>query len=75
MKSLVRSLVFAAAGFVAASLYRQWMNDQRSLPRRPRHPLENWENEGGALPDVASADGGPRQAGSTYPMGDKKDAA
>ena len=62
MKSLVRSLVFAAAGFAAAALYRQWTNDRRSSPRRHRHPLENWENEGGALPDVASAEGGPRQA-------------
>jgi len=64
MKNLFRSLVFAAAGFVAASLYRQWTDDRRSSPRRPRHPLENWENEGGALPDVASADGGPRQPGN-----------
>jgi hypothetical protein len=62
MKSLVRSLVFAAAGFAAAALYRQWTNDQRASPRRHRHPLENWENEGGALPDVASAEGGPRRA-------------
>jgi len=59
MKGLVRSLVFAAAGFAAASLYRQWAGNQRGLPRRQKHPLENWENEGGALPDVASADGGP----------------
>jgi hypothetical protein len=62
MKSLIRSLVFAAAGFAAASLYRQWTNDRRSSPRRLRPPLENWENEGGALPDVASAEGGPRRA-------------
>jgi len=59
MKGLVRSLVFAAAGFAAASLYRQWAGNQRGLPRRQKHPLENWENEGGALPDVASADGSP----------------
>jgi len=65
MKGLVRSLVFAAAGFAAASLYRQWAGNQRGLPRRQKHPLENWENEGGALPDVASADGSPasRQSG------------
>jgi hypothetical protein len=57
MKSLVRSLVFAAAGFAAASLYRQLANERKALPRRQRHPLENWENEGGSLPDVASAEG------------------
>jgi hypothetical protein len=59
MRSLIRSLVFAAAGFAAASLYRQWSSDRRASPRGHRHPLENWENEGGALPDVASADGRP----------------
>jgi hypothetical protein len=59
MSNLMRNLVFAAAGFAAAAFYRQWASDQRSSPRRPRHPLENWENEGGALPDVASADGTP----------------
>jgi len=65
MKGLVRSLVFAAAGFAAASLYRQWAGNPRGLQRRQKHPLENWENEGGALPDVASADGSPasRQSG------------
>ena len=67
MKSIVRSLVFAAAGFAAASLYRQWAHDRQALPRRQRHPLENWENEGGALPDVASAEGAPvsRESNST----------
>ena len=65
MKGLVRSLVFAAAGFAAASLYRQWAGNQRGLPRRQKPPLENWENEGGALPDVASADGSP---GSRQPV-------
>jgi hypothetical protein len=64
MKSLVRSLVFAAAGFAAASLYRQWTNDQRTSPRRHRHPLENWENEGGALPDAEPADTEPVRASS-----------
>jgi hypothetical protein len=57
MKSVIRSLVFAAAGFAAASLYRQWSSDRRLSPGRRRHPLENWENEGGALPEVASAEG------------------
>ena len=59
MKSLIRSLVFAAAGFAAASLYRQWANERSLSPRRHRHPLETWENEGGALPEVATAEGGP----------------
>jgi hypothetical protein len=59
MRSLIRNLVVAAAWFAAASLYRQWANDRRSSPRRQRHPLENWENEGGALPEVASAEGSP----------------
>ena len=59
MKSIVRSVVFAAAGFAAASVYRQWARDRRALARRQRHPLENWENEGGALPEVASAEGAP----------------
>jgi hypothetical protein len=64
MKSLVRSLVFAAAGFAAASMYRQWADGQQPSRRRHKMPLENWENEGGALPDVASADQPPasRQA-------------
>ena len=69
MRNLIRNLVFAAAGFAAASLYRQWANDRRSGPRRQRHPLENWENEGGALPDVASADGGPASRRATNPAG------
>ena len=56
MKTLVRSLVLAAAGFAAASLYRQWADGQQPSRRRRKLPLENWENEGGALPDVASAD-------------------
>ena len=59
MKSLIRSLVFAAAGFAAASLYRQWATERSLSPRRHRHPLENWENEGGARPAVATAAGGP----------------
>jgi len=61
MKNLIRSLAFAAAGFAAAALYRQWADDRKSSPRRQRHPLENWENEGGALPNVASAEGRPRR--------------
>lgn len=59
MKNVLRSLVFAAAGFAAASLYQQWASNRRASSPRHRHPLENWENEGGALPDVATADGGP----------------
>jgi hypothetical protein len=59
MKSLIRSVLFAAAGFAAASFYRQWAQERRLSPRRHRHPLENWENEGGALPDVATADSAP----------------
>ena len=64
MKTIIRSLVFAAAGFAAASMYRQWTGNQQPSGRRPKQPLENWENEGGALPDVASADQPPasRQA-------------
>ena len=62
MKSVIRSLVFAAAGFAAASLYRQWADDRQAALRRPRHPLENWENEGGALPEIASAERPPATA-------------
>ena len=59
MKTIVRSLVFAAAGFAAASMYRQWADNQKPSKRPHKQPLENWENEGGALPDVASADSAP----------------
>jgi len=65
MNSVIRSLVFAAAGFAAASLYRHWSSDRRLSGPRRRHPLENWENEGGALPEVASADGGPASRRAT----------
>jgi len=54
MKTIIRSLVFAAAGFAAASMYRQWTVNQQPSGRRPKQPLENWENEGGALPDAAT---------------------
>ena len=54
MKTIIRSLFFAAAGFAAASMYRQWAGNQQPSGRRPKHPLENWENEGGALPDAAT---------------------
>ena len=54
MKTIIRSLVFAAAGFAAASMYRQWSDNQQPSGRRPKQPLENWENEGGALPDAAT---------------------
>ena len=59
MKTIVRSLVFAAAGFAAASIYRQWADGEQPSRRRHKMPLENWENEGGALPDVASAENPP----------------
>ena len=54
MKTIIRSLAFAAAGFAAASMYRQWAGNQQPSGRRPKQPLENWENEGGALPDAAT---------------------
>lgn len=59
MKTILRSLAFAAVGFAAASMYRQWADGQQPSGRRHKQPLENWENEGGALPDVASADSPP----------------
>jgi len=65
MRSVIRSLVFAAAGFAAASLYRQWSDERRAAPRRHRHPLENWENEGGALPEIASLERRPAAAERT----------
>lgn len=58
MNALLRSLALAAAGFAAASLYRQWQSGAQSGSRRHRHPLETWENEGGALPDSLPADPG-----------------
>lgn len=54
MKGILRSLIFAAAGFAAASLYRQW-SAAGAAARKHRHPLDRWENEGGALPEVSTA--------------------
>jgi hypothetical protein len=54
MKSIIRSLFFAAIGYTAATMYHQWAH-QRQQQRRHRMPLETWENEGGALPDFTPA--------------------
>ena len=62
MNRLLRGIALAAAGAAAMSLYRHWQG--LSDGARRRHHLETWENEGGALPDVAprpEADARPRQ--------------
>ncbi|MEO8537263.1 MAG: hypothetical protein ABI533_07030 [Betaproteobacteria bacterium] len=52
MSRIVRKLVYLALGCAAVSMYRQWQNGEF----KPHHPhLENWENEGGGLPHVSSA--------------------
>ena len=51
MNRLLRGIALAAVGAAAMSLYRQWQ--QMPQGQRRRHHLENWENEGGALPDFA----------------------
>jgi len=54
MNRLLRGIALAAAGAAAMSLYRQWQRmPDADGRRRRRHHLENWENEGGALPDAA----------------------
>jgi hypothetical protein len=64
MRGILRSLIFAAAGFAVASLYREWSAANAS-PHKHRHPLDSWENEGGALPEVATASPRPaRTAGA-----------
>ena len=55
MNRLLTRLLWAAAGFAVAALYRQWMS-QAAQPHH-RHMLETWENEGGALPEPATAGG------------------
>jgi hypothetical protein len=54
VKRILAGLTLAAAGLAAASLYRQWKDGQPATPRH-RAPLENWENEGGAVPETATA--------------------
>ena len=53
MNRLLTRLLWAAAGLAVAALYRQWT----SRPHTPAHQqvLETWENEGGALPEPATA--------------------
>jgi len=53
MNRLLVRLAWAAAGFAVAAMYREW-KAQAGLPRH-RHPLETWENEGGALPEPVTA--------------------
>ena len=49
MSRLMRRVLWAALGYLVVSLLRQ----QSSGPsaRRQHHPLERWENEGGAMRD------------------------
>ena len=49
MNRLLRNLAVAATGAIAVSIYRQW---QQNSGKSHRHHLENWENEGGALPEA-----------------------
>lgn len=49
MNRLLRGLALAATGAAALSIYRQLRHRGPEASRR-RHPLETWENEGGAVP-------------------------
>ena len=46
MSRLVRRIAWAALGYVVVSLLRQRTTGSG---RRRHHPLETWENEGGAM--------------------------
>lgn len=46
MRTLLRRLAWAALGYVVVALLRQ---QRSSAGRRRHHPLETWENEGGAM--------------------------
>ena len=58
MNRLLRALAFAATGAAALSIYRQLSQRGAGDTSRRRHPLETWENEGGAvpLPNTAAVD-------------------
>jgi hypothetical protein len=52
MSRLLTRLAWMAVGFAAAAIYREW----QAQGTHPRHQvLETWENEGGALPEPATA--------------------
>lgn len=53
MNRLLRTLTIAVTAIGALQLYRR----SRTEAGHGRHrlPVETWENEGGALPEVASA--------------------
>ena len=48
MKTLLRQVAFAAIGFAVASMLRNLGRARGGA----HHPLETWENEGGALPNL-----------------------
>jgi hypothetical protein len=47
MSRLLRRVIWAALGYFVVSLLRQHNVARGS--RRRHHPLETWENEGGAM--------------------------
>ena len=47
MSKLLRRVVWAALGYLVVSLLRR--QDMGAGGRRRHHPLETWENEGGAM--------------------------
>jgi hypothetical protein len=53
MSRLFTRLAWIAIGFAASAVYREWQS--KGMHPRHRHMLETWENEGGALPEPATA--------------------
>ena len=47
MSKLLRRVVWAALGYLIVSLLRE--HNAGAGARRRHHPLETWENEGGAM--------------------------
>jgi hypothetical protein len=46
MNRILSAIVLAAATTAASWAVQRWLSRQ---PPKPRIPIENWENEGGAL--------------------------
>jgi hypothetical protein len=58
MRALFRTVMIAGATAAASWLVTRWLDASRAAAgTTTRHPVEQWENEGGALaPQQASAD-------------------
>ena len=57
MRGLARSVLFAGATAAVAWLVTRWLEARRAASGTTRHPVEQWENEGGALaPQLGGAE-------------------